>query len=89
MANGVIAMDKDDREWIQGLFDKLPCAEHSVSITTLIAERDAAQKQVEAISIKKDWILKVCLAIITLLVFLQTFGVLKALINGVLKALVK
>lgn len=59
--------------------EKLPCSKHTLSINTLEIQREAAKEQKKDTSDSRDWILRVGVAAVGLLVFLDKIGVFKSL----------
>ncbi len=89
MENGQLDMDNDDWERIENLLkttvepingrlDKLQCTEHHNSIITLETERDIAKERKKDGHDSRDWILRIAVAVMGLLVFLDKLGVFKS-----------
>ena len=90
MANGTITMDKDDWAHIESIvnaaveplkerLEVLRCEEHHTSIVTLEAQRDAGKEQKKDTKESKDWLLKIVLAVVTILGALQAIGFFRSL----------
>ncbi len=89
MENGIVDMDNDDWERIESLLkttvapingrlDKLQCTEHHNSILTIETERKIEKEQKKEGKDSRDWILRIAVAVMGLLVFLDKLGVFKS-----------
>lgn len=70
---------KEGIEAINKRLDKLPCSDHSLSINTLETQRDAEKEQKKDSSDSRDWILRIGVFAVGLLVFLDKVGFFKSL----------
>lgn len=59
--------------------DNLPCSDHAASIITFEAQRAAEKEQKKEGANSRDWILRIAVAALGLLVFLDKIGVFRAL----------
>lgn len=59
--------------------DNLPCSEHTTSIVTLEAQREARKEQKKDTTNSRDWILRVLVACVGIIVFLDKIGLFKSL----------
>lgn len=58
--------------------DKLPCGEHSISLNTMEVQHKAEREQKKDATNSRDWILRVLVAAVGVMVFLDKIGVFKS-----------
>ena len=78
MKSAVNPLDKRMTEFNDRI-DKLPCSKHTLSINTLETQREATKEQERDANSSRDWFLRVAVAVVGVLVFLDRIGVFKSL----------
>lgn len=68
----------DSVKKLEKQMSNLPCGEHSLSINTLETQRDEAEKQEVKTGKSRDWMLRIAVAVMGILAFLDKLGVFKA-----------
>lgn len=90
MAERTFDMDHDDWSRITDIVNNaveplhkrlngLPCVEHTVKLNTIEIEHEMEKKQEKEGKDSRDWILRVAVGIMGLLVFLDKIGVFRAI----------
>lgn len=62
-----------------GRLDRLPCGDHTLALNTIEVQHQAEKEQKQDTSDSRDWILRVGVFAVALLVFLDKIGIFKSL----------